>query len=714
VLTVGPFQVQGEIARGGAGVVYRALDPNTQRVVALKVLHGGGFANPLPRKRFEREALALAKVRHPNVVAIHSYAFSEGGEPYVVMELVEGESLQERLDRHGKLGPDEALDVVLLLCDALVACHTGGVLHRDLKPDNVLVAEDGALKLTDFGLARDTDPSTSRTQLTVQGQFLGSPGYWAPEQARGQVDRVGVRTDVYGLGAILFALLTGRPPHQGGSLVEIMSSLERGTPPPSSSSPAISADLDRVVARALASDPEDRYASVEALRADLRRVRRGEPLEGSGLVARPRMVAAATLLLGVLGAGGAVLLTGDGEPPAASTAATEDAARATLTLDPVPAGPHRSQTLRLTGAARHAVHVEARVGTMRDPVRARVVDMTFSLEVELDEGSTRVQVVAFGADGAEGEREKLHVVYEPLPGWYLALEGEARPPQPLPPGVEPTRIVGEYRHAKDGSALVYVPPTTFLMGNEGLTLKDMGRMLPHHVRPIHQVTLSEGFFVGRYELSLAQYEAFERATGRPPRPGWGESGYQPDGAPGWRRIELTPAHPAFNLSWADAQAYCEWAGLRLPTEAEWNLAAAGPQGWQYPWGDGLAAFGVHGVDQTAPVNLTSRLGTNRDIPSFRNDPYVATCPVDALEAGASPCGALNMLGNVQEWVADWFGPYPEGAVTDPRGPPSSPLRVVRGGHWDGGLGYASTWARVGQDPRQGDEVTGFRVALSAE
>jgi tetratricopeptide (TPR) repeat protein len=296
VQTLGRFRILSEIARGGMGAVYRAQDPADGRDVAIKVMLGGTLAQEIARKRFEREANALLRVQHPGVVRVHELGLAHHGEPFIVMELVEGESLQVRLDRTGPVPPQEAAELLRELCDAVAACHQAGVLHRDLKPDNVLVTSEGALKLTDFGLVRDTDPATSRSRLTEAGQLLGSPGFWAPEQARGELEKVGEQTDVYGLGALLFALLTGRPPLEGDSLIEVLQATERAPPAPSSLEPGVPRWLDRVVARALALDPADRFGGAGALAAAL-------GAGSGGRRSRAPWVAAGLVGVGLAGAG---------------------------------------------------------------------------------------------------------------------------------------------------------------------------------------------------------------------------------------------------------------------------------------------------------------------------------------------------------------------------------------------------------------------------
>jgi tetratricopeptide (TPR) repeat protein/tRNA A-37 threonylcarbamoyl transferase component Bud32 len=381
VQRVGRFEILGEIARGGMGAVYKARDPAVDRVVAIKLLLGDALAGGTARKRFEREAKALARVDHPHVVRVHGFETTPRGEPFLVMEHVEGESLQRRLDREGRLAVEEASAIARTLCGAVAACHEAGVLHRDLKPANVLLTKQGALKLTDFGLARDLDPSTSRSRLSRSGLFLGSPGYWAPEQARGELSEVGPQTDVYGLGATLFALLTGEPPQTGDTLPAILAAVERPAPPPSSLRPDLPRWLDAVVARALAAEPADRFASVDELAEALE-----PPVEGQGAPARGAVWVAGVLVsVGVLGSA-AVLVASrrqPGPPPgrqADATAGPSQAASPTTT-PPAPSEPPRSPAYtRAEEAALARLPADAKAAFLRGVELARTDRLPEALE----------------------------------------------------------------------------------------------------------------------------------------------------------------------------------------------------------------------------------------------------------------------------------------------------------------------------------------------
>lgn len=270
------YRILDEIARGGMGVVFRGLDTKREREVAIKFMLAGGKASAGERARFEREGKALEKVRDPNIVALRGFGEYEG-MPYLVMDLIKGESLQDRLDRKGPLKPQRAAEITRKLALALEAAHEREIIHRDIKPDNVLLNAEREPMLTDFGLATAAEEVSN--QLTRSGAALGTPGYWAPEQVRGDRGALGPHTDVWGLGATLYAMLTQRPPFDGTSLYDIMSAtLEEEPTPLSKLRPSVDADLERICSRCLEKDPAKRYSDTAALADDLERYARGKSL----------------------------------------------------------------------------------------------------------------------------------------------------------------------------------------------------------------------------------------------------------------------------------------------------------------------------------------------------------------------------------------------------------------------------------------------------
>ena len=319
--TIGPYLVVAELGRGGMGVVYEVSDPSLPgRRLALKQILKDR-CGPEALRRFAREAEMLAKVQHPNVVRV--YACTLDPVAYLVTELVEGQDLHSLCVRE-HLEPERCAEIVAQLCDAIGALHGAGIIHRDLKPENAIVRPDGTPVLLDFGLARELDGEG----LTRTGEVLGTPAYMSPEQADAEKD-IDERTDVYGLGAILFQLLGGRAPFQAESMVKLLYKVLQEDPDWSLlKAREVPRPLIAVVERAMEKERDDRYPSGQALAADLRRFLAGQPVlaqprRGKG----PLIAALVVVLLGIVAALGLAALPSQG----AQETPTPTRARATPT-----------------------------------------------------------------------------------------------------------------------------------------------------------------------------------------------------------------------------------------------------------------------------------------------------------------------------------------------------------------------------------------------
>ena len=256
------------------GVVYRARQVGANRVVALKMILSGRFASEIERHRFRKEAEAAASLDHPGIVTIYEVG-EHRGRPFFSMRLVDGRSLSAHVERLVR-DPRAATRLLARVARAMHYAHRRGFVHRDLKPANILVDADDRPHVTDFGLAKEVGGETA---LTMTGALLGTPGYMAPEQAGGGAARVSAAADVYSLGAILYELLTGRPPFRGATAAETQALVLHVEPtPPGLVRPGVPRDLERVCLKCLEKRPEARYADALSLAEDLERFLHGEPV----------------------------------------------------------------------------------------------------------------------------------------------------------------------------------------------------------------------------------------------------------------------------------------------------------------------------------------------------------------------------------------------------------------------------------------------------
>jgi eukaryotic-like serine/threonine-protein kinase len=307
------YRVEALLGQGGMGVVFRARHLSLNRVVALKMVLAGAYAGQHERERFQREAEAVAGLKHPSIVQIYDVGDSDG-RPYFTMEYVDGGSLARKLAGTPQ-APREAAELLATLASGVHAAHQGGIVHRDLKPSNVLLTSDGTPKVSDFGLARRVDNDAG---LTRTGTALGTPSYMAPEQAAGKRFAVEPTVDIYALGAILYELLTGRPPFRAETAAETIQQVLSLEPvPPSRLNPKVPRDLEIICLKCLHKEPGFRYADAASLGEDLGRFLRGEAIKArpegrlERLTRRIRrrpalsaMVAIGTLLaIGVIGSG---------------------------------------------------------------------------------------------------------------------------------------------------------------------------------------------------------------------------------------------------------------------------------------------------------------------------------------------------------------------------------------------------------------------------
>ncbi len=617
-MTLGRYDVLGTLGQGGMGVVLRGRAPDGS-TVAIKVLKERSKREAFVR--FDRERRLLAELDQAGFVPLLDAGESEQG-PYIVMPLLEGGTLRSRLDQ-GPLSVEDAVALATRLARALGRAHALGIVHRDVKPENVLFDAAGAPFVADLGLAKHFAASASSAlsvALSKTGEFRGTAGYMPPEQMDGRTD-VGPEVDVFALGAVLHECITGKPPFSGDNLFEVFDKVRSG------SARRLPGRVGAVVARALSLDPSKRYADGEAL-AQALEAKGGRSLWPLVLVPALVLAALAPFALGSRG-------------------------KAAPDVAPVPSA---------------------------------------------------APAVPVAAEAPRPERRADR------PDWYLALPADERPSLPLPKNLSFGERPGEYVNKKEGSVLVYVPATRFVMGT-------LDADSTEEERPPHRVELSS-YFVGKYELTNEKWAAFVQATGL-------VTLAEKQGVADWRKPQVggapcRPDHPVVNVNWAEARAYCTWAGLRLPTEAEWECAARWDRkrgkALRYSWGDEEPGPGSKKLGNVADETFKrARPEDANEIFAGYEDGYVETAPVGSFPLGVSPVGALDMTGNVAEWCEDQFDAslYQHSPPRDPIGKNSlEDNRVARGGswrqeHWRSRASYRNYPPSTGSS-----DWLGFRVAGS--
>lgn len=419
------YEIGGVLGRGGMAEVHRGRDLRLGREVAVKVLRSDLARDPSFQVRFRREAQAAASLNHPAIVAVYDTGedrTSAGATPYIVMEYVEGETLRDVLRREGVLSPERAMTLAADICAALDFSHRNGIVHRDVKPGNVMITPQGTVKVMDFGIARAV--SDSAATMTSTAAVIGTAQYLSPEQARGE--SVDARSDVYSLGCLLYELVTGAPPFTGDSPVSVAYQHVREDPRlPSSVNPAIPADLDAILLKALSKNPANRYQSAAEMRNDLLRSLAGQRVEATPVMGdaektaiigappggygdadwddeeadrkrrRNRIIAAVVAGLLVIGAvvGVALLVNSGDEAPAEPTVAQ-------VTVPPLTGEQQAAAEALITEAGLVVGQVTTQV-TDDETQQGAVLESTPASGAQVDEGTAVDLVVGVGPDTIE-------------------------------------------------------------------------------------------------------------------------------------------------------------------------------------------------------------------------------------------------------------------------------------------------------------------------
>lgn len=661
--TLGQYQILQELGRGGMATVYKAYQPSLGRYVAIKVLPPYHAEAETFIARFIREARAVARLEHPHILPIYDFG-REGDLSYIVTKYVEGGTLKDQLGQPFDLR--RAASIISQVASALDYAHDQGIVHRDVKPSNILLDRDEWVLLTDFGLAKMAGASA---RITGSGVGIGTPAYMSPEQGQGlDVDR---RSDVYSLGVILYEMLTGRTPYEANSPLSVMvQHITKPLPSPREVNPNIPVAVERVILKALVKDPAYRYTRAGDLAAAL-----------EDAVAKSEEAPTVTPLPAAEAKSPPVAIPHpSGEMVHGAPSATEPPERLKA----------YSRWNRIAAAAIALV-----------TILVLAVAVCFAAQVFIRLTSTTPTPTFTVAQALTATAQAMGVTAPPTPMSTAGLPTDTPTPSPtaIPTTATPTNTpiptdtstptmtpsptatltpvppaepaAGTIKVFGDAE-MVYIPSGKFIMGS------DSGD--PNEA-PAHTVYL-DGFWIDRTEVTNA---AFQKCV---------EAGAcsQPLNSSNTRNNYYNnPAfadYPVIYMNHYDAEGYCRWAGKRLPTEAEWEKAARGTDSRTWPWGD---TFDRNKLG-LGPGNDTARVGSN--------------------PAGASPYGVLDMAGNVLEWVADWYSSdyYTQSPEHNPQGPATGVENVLRGGRWwdvEYDLRITKRW-HLGSNER--NPALGFRCA----
>jgi serine/threonine-protein kinase len=641
-IKLGKYQIIKELGRGGFGIVYEALDSVLNRRVAIKVLHPTLTVDTQFLYRFQQEAGLAARMEHPNIVTIHDFD-QQDGRYFIVMSLMRQGSLKDRLQKLGALSTDQAQIMFKQVASGLAYAHEQGIIHRDLKPGNILIDEHGIARVADFGFAKALDGNESMTFSTL-GNPMGTAAYMAPEIWEGKP--ASVRSDLYSLGCIGHEMLTGKALFEGESTAQIVTQhVVYG--------PQLAEDLPdgwrKLLSRCLMKDPNERYPSANALLEDLQ----------WGVFSAPQELQSEIVLRSV---------EVDSEDVEGIEYLPSSMADTGLVFDEHEISSDGIEDGTIETDNEHEKKEFGNYG--QQPASERKGMQKWLLPGLLGLLALVLMVVLLAIKNNTAKWAFYTQQTQSVTATNTSTNTPTRtntptqtntptrtktstPTQTNTPTITPTSTPVTKVRSKDGMEMVYVPEGEFTMGS---TDSDAW----YDESPVREVRL-DAYWIDKYEVSNGQYQECVNA-GKCIKPRSTES---------WKRASYYGNaeynnYPVVYVDWRQAKAYCEWAGGSLPTEAQWEKAARGTDARKYPWEYGSpscdkANYSPDWSNNVICVGDTERVGT--------------------YPAGASPYGAMDMAGNVWEWVLDWYGPYNEAETNNPKGPGTGDLRVLRGGSW---------------------------------
>ena len=715
---LGPVALYRKLGEGGMSVVYEGRHSRLLMDVAVKVMVPP--AN-LPAEeldvfllRFRREARTAAKIHHQNLVHV-SDINQDHGLHFLIMEYVNGETSRERLRRKGPLSEPEALKIVHDVAAGLAVAHAAEVVHRDVKPENILISSQGEVKLADLGLVKvlGGDLSTAETQLTLPRVALGTPSYMSPEQTRAPGD-ITPASDVWSLGVTLFQLLTDAFPWDDEDFVELITTIRQDPPRDirelrDDLSPLTLELLDRCLRK----EPTERFdhcgevvKAVAVILGDLSDdelgmldPETGDEESGEGAPSREELEVISEMIEeedGVEEEGEeGEEEEGEGEEGEEEEGEEEEGEGK---------GKGKGEEEGKGKGKGKGKGVKEPSGPL--PLDTRVSDVHMVVDDERPAGSrgqliALVVVLAIGAAVAVLLFQATGKKRTPASdaGAISARAPAPAPPDAARPDKAPARAtLGVRTHETlrlaDGveMKIAWIQSGSYMMG----TMKD--RHERPEERPRHRVTISKSFYASQHEVTNQQYRLF-----RPEHRSGSFKGRSLDG----------DRQPVVNVAWDDARAFCAWLTrrlgrtVRLPTEAEWEMAARGRAGEENHWieGGGKLAEYANVADRSARKALGLR-GAHRG-----DDGHAVTATVGAL--GPNKPGLFDTIGNAAEWTADWYDArfYRRGSGKDPVGPAAGKRRVHRGGSWRSRADHSRVARRWSAKPALRAPWLGFRVVV---
>ncbi len=679
----GRYQLDAAIGSGGMGDIYRARRLHIGDTVAVKVLRPEVVDNAQSRQRFYREARAAAMLHHPNAVVIHDFGEDSDGTAYIVMELLEGHNLRYILVEEGTLSPERVLDIVRQSCAALEAAHRSGIVHRDIKPDNIMLLDTHSggdhVKILDFGIAKLRDKALDtlslEKNLTNVGTVIGTPHYMSPEQCQGEP--ADARSDIYSLGVVAYEMLTGVTPFVAKTPTGV--AIKHVTEPPAPLTmhrPELSPSVERVVLRALEKNAAARQQSALEFVREFTVAVRGESgqteLNTSSERAPQKDVSAETVRFPSRES------STDFEPLEASKRGYEtriSGHEATDLLTPV-AGEGSHPPVPETPREPVQKATEKEVSRKKEAVAATPKPSRASAATATSKKSPRALIYGGGAAALILVAVLAVVLFRNMSGPANTPVTPVASPQV---SVEPTPVTP--------STPTPPPGMVFIAGGEFTLGRDDG---DPNEKPARIVAVTP-FFIDATEVTNEQYQKFIDETKYPAPKAWA----------GGRFPEGSEKLPVTDVTWEDAMTYARSVGKRLPSEEEWEFAARGTDGRLYPWGATWEADRANSQNTPADKRQLQAVGQ--------------------FPPGASPFQVLDLSGNVWEWTSSDYVAYPGGFV-EPPPPGYRSLKVIRGGSYLSAPQTATATLRAGWPATRNDwpapgkahyDQTGFRCAQDA-